>query len=90
MELPVAGRGGVPGSAVSVVLNVTAVSPSGDGYLTVFPCGEAQPNTSNVNYVAGQVVPNAVIAKVGAGGSVCIYTYAETELLVDVAASFQA
>ena len=88
LELPVAGRGGVPANAVSVVLNVTAASPSGDGYLTVFPCGEAQPNTSNVNYVSGQVVPNAVIAKVGAGGSVCIFTYAETELLVDVAASF--
>ena len=75
---------------MSVVLNVTAVSPSGDGYLTVFPCGENQPNTSNVNYVAGQTVPNAVIAKVGAGGAVCLYTYADTEIIVDVAASFNA
>jgi hypothetical protein len=31
-----------------------------------------------------------VIAKIGADGKVCIYTYADTELLVDVAASFRA
>ena len=29
---------------------------------------------SNVNYVAGATVPNAVIAKVGAGGQVCLFT----------------
>jgi ELWxxDGT repeat protein len=83
-ELPVVNRGGVPGGASAVMLNVTAVRPSGSGYLTVFPCGEDVPNASNVNYVAGQVVPNAVLAKVGVGGRVCVFTFAETHLLIDV------
>ena len=83
-ELPVAGRGGVPGDALAVMLNVTAVGPAGSGFLTVFPCGAALPEASNVNYVAGDVVPNAVLAKVGAGGAVCVYSYAETDLIVDV------
>ena len=66
------------------MLNVTAVFPSGPGYLTVFPCGSPQPLASNVNYPAGQVVPNAVLAKVGTDGKVCIFTLADTDLVVDV------
>ena len=83
-ELQVTGRAGVPGDAAAVMLNVTAVRPVERGFLTVFPCGGAVPNASNVNYVAGQNVPNAVLAKVGVGGKVCIYTFAQTHLLTDV------
>jgi hypothetical protein len=32
-------------------------------------------------------VPNAVLAKVGVGGRVCIFTFEETHLLVDVTAA---
>jgi hypothetical protein len=84
LELTVAGRAGVPVDASAVMLNVTAVFPSGPGYLTVFPCGSPQPLASNVNYAANVVVPNAVLAKVGVGGKVCIFTLAETDVLVDV------
>ena len=83
-ELPVAGRGKVPGDAAAVMLNVTAVLPAEAGHLTVYPCGESVPNTSNVNYSAGQVVPNAVLAKVGAGGKVCVRTHAAAHIIVDV------
>ena len=83
-ELQVTDRAGVPGDAAAVMLNVTAVRPSGPGFLTVFPCGGSVPTASNVNYVAGQNVPNAVLAKVGVGGKVCIYTFAETHLLTDL------
>jgi transglutaminase-like putative cysteine protease len=83
-EIQVAGRGNIPTDAAAVMLNVTAVEPSGPGYLTVFPCGSPVPNASNVNYVTGQVVPNAVLAKVGVAGKVCVYTEAETHLIVDV------
>ena len=84
LELLVAGRGGVDAGASAVMLNVTAVRPSGTGWVTVFPCGSERPNASSVNYVAGVVTPNAVLAKVGAGGKVCLYSEAETDLLVDV------
>jgi sugar lactone lactonase YvrE len=84
VELVVAGRGGVPSDASAVMLNVTAVFPGAPGFVTVFPCGEARPLASHVNYSAGVVVPNAVLAKVGAGGKVCLYTLAATDLLVDV------
>ena len=73
-EVQVTGRGGVPADAAAVVLNVTVVQARAGGYVTVFPCGESIPNASNVNYVAGQTVPNAVVAKVGVGGKVCVFT----------------
>ncbi|TDT15306.1 PKD domain-containing protein [Ilumatobacter fluminis] len=83
-EVTVTGRGGVPGDAAAVMLNVTAVLPDGAGHVTVFPCGSSMPTASNLNYVAGQVVPNAVLAKVGAGGKVCFYSHAGVHLVVDV------
>ena len=83
-ELKVTARSGVPADADAVMLNVTAVGPVAAGFLTVFPCGSPRPIASNVNYVAGDVVPNAVLAKVGAGGKVCIYTSQGTDVIVDV------
>jgi hypothetical protein len=83
-ELPVTGRVGVPADATAVMLNVTAIAPDAPGYLTVFPCGAARPQASNVNYMAGDVIPNAVLARIGTGGKVCIYTSARTDLIVDI------
>jgi hypothetical protein len=82
--IPVTGRAGVPTDATAALLNVTAVRPDATGYLTVFPCGEPTPTTSNVNYTAGQIEPNAVLAKIGTNGAICIYTHADTHLVVDV------
>ena len=48
------------------------------------PCGEPVPNASNLNFAAGQTVPNAVVAKVGAGGKVCVFAEVPFDLLVDV------
>ncbi len=84
LELVVAGRGGVPADAEAVMLNLTAVLPSAPGFLTVFPCGSPLPVASHVNYGPGEVAPNAVLAKIGTGGKVCIYTLAETDLIADV------
>ena len=87
LSVTVTGRGGVPATGVgAVVLNVTAVGPSGAGYLTVWPTGAARPLASNLNTVAGQTVANLVIAKVGANGQVNIYNGGgATDLVVDVA-----
>ncbi len=89
-QVQVAGRGGVPADASAVVLNVTATQAQAPGFFTVFPCGAPVPNASNVNYVAGDTVPNAVVAKLGAGGKVCVFSYAATDLIVDVNGTFPA
>jgi alpha-tubulin suppressor-like RCC1 family protein len=84
VELQVAGRGGVPDDAEAVFLNVTAIEPDGFGYVTVYPCGEPRPLTSNINYTPGDVSPNSVFAKIGVGGKVCIFTLAAAHLIADV------
>ncbi len=84
MELTVIDRGGVPNNAGAVMLNVTAVSPGAAGFLTVFPCVTTMPLASSVNYGPGDVVANAVLAKIGTGGKVCIYSPAATDIVVDV------
>ncbi len=73
ISLQITGRGGVPASGVAaVVLNVTVSQPQVGGYLTVFPDGTALPNASNVNFSAGQTVPNLVTVKVSSAGKVAI------------------
>jgi hypothetical protein len=92
LDLQVTGAGGVPANATSVVLNVTAAdSPGPDSYLTVYPTGTARPLASNLNFVAGQTVPNLVIAKIGAGGRVTIYNnLGSTVVVADVQGWFTA
>ena len=89
-ELQVAGRGGVAGDASAAALNITVTEPAGAGYVTVFPCGAPQPLTSNVNMVRGQTVANLVIAKLGTGGRVCVFSSVAAHLVVDVNATFAA
>jgi hypothetical protein len=83
-HLQVTGRGNVPTGATTAVLNVTVDGPTAAGFITVFPCDSAQPLASNLNFVPGLTVPNAVITKLAADGTVCLYTNAPTHLIVDV------
>ena len=52
--------------------------------MTVFPCGQAVPEASNLNYRAGQTIPNAAVVKLDVSGRVCVYTSAASGLIVDV------
>jgi fibronectin type III domain protein/IPT/TIG domain-containing protein len=64
------GQAGLPPTGVAaVVLNVTVTGPTAPSYLTVYPTGSSQPTASNLNFVAGQTVPNRVIVKVGSNGT---------------------
>jgi outer membrane protein assembly factor BamB len=86
LDLQVTGRGGVPESGVSsVVLNVTVTEATATSFLTAWPTGVARPLASNLNYVAGQTVPNLVTVKVGEGGKVSLYNHAGTaHVIADV------
>jgi hypothetical protein len=71
--VPLKGRAGIPlASVTAVVLNVTATQGSRSGYLTVYG-GGTRPAVSNVNYAAGQTVPDLVVAPVSSSGTVTIY-----------------
>jgi hypothetical protein len=92
-ELTVAGQSGIPANdVVAVAMNVTVVdgeAGNAGGYVTVYPCG-TRPDSSNLNFVNGQTVPNAVIAPVSSAGKVCFYVYGKAHLLADVSGYFTA
>jgi hypothetical protein len=61
------------------------VNAAAPGFATVFPCGTV-PDSSSVNYLAltNEAVANEVIAKLSPTGSICVYTNAAANVLVDV------
>jgi trimeric autotransporter adhesin len=80
----ISGRVGLPIDPSAAVLNVTVTEPVAPGYVTVFPCGTAPPTASNINVVAGATVADLVVAKIGVGGAVCIFSQSATHLVVDI------
>ena len=78
------GTAQVPVNAKAVFLNVTTTNAGGNGFVTIFPCGSAQPLASNANTAVGETRATLVAAKVGTNGNVCIFTQGSTDLIVDL------
>jgi len=92
VDVTVAGRGGIPAiGAGAAVLNVTAVNPTTNGYITAWPTGTSRPLASNINFTPGLTIPNLVVAKLGNSGKVSLYnSTGTTNLITDVAGWFPA
>ena len=71
-----------------MAVNVTAIRPVQNGYITVWPCNKPRPNASTLNYAAGQVVANGATIKLDPQGDICVYANRETDLVVDVTGYF--
>ena len=74
----------MPYSFAVGVLNVTVTEPTQAGFLTAFPCGQALPPTSNLNYVPGQTIAASVLVPPGPDGRVCLFVSGTTHVVVDV------
>jgi hypothetical protein len=69
----VAGVAGIPSNAAAVVLNVTAVGQTTNGWLTVYPIGPSVPSTSTLNFGPDEyALANGTIMPVGGNGVVCV------------------
>ncbi|MFJ8664285.1 hypothetical protein [Streptomyces sp. NPDC093600] len=86
VTLQVTGRAGIPATGVTaVVLNVTATAPTAGSFVSVYPNGTTRTSASNLNFTAGQTIPNLVVVPV-VNGKVSFYNRAGTvDLLADVA-----
>ncbi|MFD6968483.1 hypothetical protein [Streptomyces sp. NPDC059949] len=69
-RVKVGGNGAIPEGVTAVALNVTVTNTTSAGHVTAFPEGTERPTTSNVNFEAGESVPNLVIVPVGKNGYV--------------------
>jgi hypothetical protein len=73
------------------MLNVTATAPTTESYATVWASGRAQPGTSNLNYVGGDTVANAVITEVGSDGRIQFANaFGSVQLIADLVGYFVA
>ena len=91
IDVQLTGQGGIPATGVSAVaINVTAVSPSAPGFISAWPSGSAQPNTSILNFTAGQTTPNMVVLPVGTDGKIKLFNGSPgtVQLLGDVTGYF--
>ena len=86
---------GLPNTGIgAVALNVTAVNgvtDKGYGFVKVYPCdskSSAAPESSNLNFIDGDTVPNAVIAQISHDGYICLWVYGNSDVLIDVAGFF--
>lgn len=64
-QLQTTGRGNIAPDATAAIVNITVTQPQAPGYLTVWPCGEPQPNASNLNFTTGQTIANTALVKTG-------------------------
>ena len=92
LEMKVADLGGVvpTGGVTAVSLNVAATNMTTAGFVTVFPCGQLA-LVSRVNFATPYLsTANAVLVPVSAAGTVCFYSMAPVDLVVDINGWFAA
>ncbi|MEX2625725.1 MAG: hypothetical protein WD225_02515 [Ilumatobacteraceae bacterium] len=67
---PAGGQVVMPDGATGVAMNVTVVTPTADGFVSIRP-GDASgaPTTSSLNVAAGDIVPNAVTVELPTSGT---------------------
>ncbi|MGY0006191.1 trypsin-like serine protease [Micromonospora sp. I033] len=80
------GVAGVPATGVSSVLvDVTAISPTANAYLTLFPQGSARPASSSVNASIGETISTTQVVKVGPTGKLSLFhSGVSTHVIIDV------
>ncbi|MDH6136334.1 hypothetical protein P3T37_005759 [Kitasatospora sp. MAA4] len=89
-RVQIAGNGSIPSRVSAVVVNLTVTNPTDSGFITAYADGGVRPSTSNVNFTAGQTVPNMAIVPVGADGYIDLFNsgLASVDLIADVTGYF--
>jgi hypothetical protein len=91
---PVAGSCGVAADARAVAVSVIAVNPTGLGYLSVYPPGVLDSQTSTLNVTPGRTRANNALMPLGSSGALSVYCLlsepeARTHFVLDVYGYFK-
>ncbi|MEO6570482.1 MAG: aryl-sulfate sulfotransferase [Ilumatobacteraceae bacterium] len=70
--------------ATAAILNVIATEAEAPGFVTVYPCDQAVPTASSVNYGPGGESTNLVVVDLSASGEVCVYALSTVHVVVDL------
>jgi YVTN family beta-propeller protein len=81
----------IPAGATAIVANVTAVGPTAQSFMTIWPADKPQPNTSSLNYSAGQApFPNAVTVALSGDGKIKVANKnGSVNVLIDIAGYYE-
>jgi hypothetical protein len=72
-----------------VVVNVTVTGAVANSFLKAYPSGAAAPNSSNLNFAAGQTISNLVTTQIGSNGRISLYNQVgAVDVVVDVVGFF--
>ncbi len=84
VTLQVGGATVVPWNASAVAVNVTVVSPTAGGFVSVGP--SVVTDSSNLNFAAGQTIANLAISRLSSSGSITFYngSTGAVQLLADL------
>ena len=88
----VAGYCGVSTAAKAVSLNITVVTPSAGGHLSLSASGSPRPGTSSINYAAGQTRANNAVVPLGTDGALTVHVgqaAGSVHVVLDVNGYFQ-
>lgn len=84
-----AGNCGVNPDAAAVMINIAAPLPSVSGYLTVFPYGTTRPFASNLDYTAGELKNNEIVAtSANSTFDISVYAHGQTHVAADIVGYF--
>jgi len=92
VDVPVAGRCGLPATARAIAANLTAVSPDSAGYFTAFPSGRMPPTASLLNHGPGATRASQAVLGLGDDGKLSLRAFQPTggvHLIIDVAGYFE-
>lgn len=75
--------------AAAVVINIAAPLSTVGGFLTVYPYGTTRPLASNLDYSAGELKNNEIVAKSANGAwDITVYAHGATHVVGDVVGYF--
>jgi trimeric autotransporter adhesin len=86
-----AGSCGIPSTARALSLNVTAVTPTAAGNLSLYPSDAAQPGSSTVNFIPGRNRSNNAVIGLSPAGALAVQTNTTgtVHLVLDVYGYFE-
>ncbi|MAT07133.1 MAG: hypothetical protein CL424_19030 [Acidimicrobiaceae bacterium] len=80
----------VPADAEAVAVNITAVMSPAQGHVTAHPCLDPVPETATLNYLPNEIVASSAYIPVSDDGTICLDTFTEVDLVVDLTGTFSA
>ena len=82
------GRGGVPNTHASLVLNVTATDVGATGSLRVYMCSQGAAASTHLSLQKGRASSALVFGEVTSGSDVCVESTTKAHVMVDVVGWF--